>query len=76
MSLQVWRMLQKPLCGNQMNLATLRAIYQLLYTLLNNKPRKIQMILLHYLSHLQVKQLTILKDILSTLHFMFPQTKI
>ena len=23
MSLQVWRMLQKPLCGNQMNLATL-----------------------------------------------------
>ena len=25
MSLQVWRMLQKPLCGNQMNLATLMA---------------------------------------------------
>ena len=25
MSLQVWRMLQKPLCGNQMNLATLSA---------------------------------------------------
>ena len=24
MSLQVWRMLQKPLCGNQMNLATLK----------------------------------------------------
>ena len=23
MPLQVWRMLQKPLCGNQMNLATL-----------------------------------------------------
>ena len=26
MSLQVWRMLQKPLCGNQMNLATLKSI--------------------------------------------------
>ena len=26
MSLQVWRMLQKPLCGNQMNLATLRRL--------------------------------------------------
>ena len=31
MSLQVWRMLQKPLCGNQMNLATLttKKTYQL-----------------------------------------------
>ena len=27
MSLQVWRMLQKPLCGNQMNLATLIDFY-------------------------------------------------
>ena len=26
MSLQVWRMLQKPLCGNQMNLAALRRL--------------------------------------------------
>ena len=28
MSLQVWRMLQKPLCGNQMKLATLRTSLQ------------------------------------------------
>ena len=32
MSLQVWRMLQKPLYGNQMNLATLRVVMNLLGT--------------------------------------------
>ena len=54
----------------------LKAIYQGLYTLLNNKPGENTNDIITLLIAPTVKQLTILKDILSTLHFMFPQTKI
>ena len=61
MSLKVWRMLQKPLCGNQMNLATLKVS-----TVHPSNDRKIDTS--HDLSHtLLLKQFSILLNWLNNL---------